>query len=355
MTSPLTQFRRSARRCARTAAAAAAGCVLIVSMAAAAEGYLGIYMQDVTASLRRGMDLPRHAGVLVSGVEEDSPADKAGLREGDVITEVDGHDVGSPDDLRDAVGDAGAGHPVALRVWRDGTDRTVRVTLGKRDADRAPRARIFRAPGDDAGGGDTRVRREVRIHRDRDGDDDADAPRAQRGGYLGVGLTDLTPQLADYFGVTKGGVLVTSVEDDSPARTAGIKAGDVIVSVDGEAIESTSDLREAVRGHKPGATVSVRVMRDHTPREVNATLGKAPRELSMAGPMWFDGGNMFDGRGLDTERLQRMLSRFEMDGKNRRNVIVMPKGDDVRKQLEELREELDQLRERLDEGSADDE
>lgn len=368
MTSPITIIRRSAARCAHVAGWAAAGVVLTASLAAAADGYLGIYMQEVTASLRRGMDLPRDAGVLVSGVADESPADKAGLREGDVITEVDGHDVGTPDELRDAVRGAGAGHSVSLHVWRDGNERTMSVTLGERSSsdDESGRVRIFRVPDeDDADSGDnsTEKRREIRIYRDKDEKDDGDrvAPRAARGGYLGVGLTELTSQLGDYFGVRSGGVLVTSVEEDSPAHDAGLKAGDVITGIDDEDVESVEDLRSAVREHKPGATVSVHIVRNRAPQTVSAKLGTARRDVSVEGPMGNLYGmlhNMPDGQGFDADRLRGMMRRFQIDtprGRGARDphVLVIPspgtkRGDaDLRRELDDLREQLDDLRDQI--------
>jgi membrane-associated protease RseP (regulator of RpoE activity) len=358
MTSPFITARRGLARCTRVAGSAVAGLVLLVSMAAAAEGYLGVYMQEVTASLRRGMDLPRGAGVLVSGVEEEGPADKSGLREGDVITKVDGRTVGSPSDLREAIREAGAGHAVTLDVWRDGDRRNVTVTLGagpSGDTDRdRKRVRVFVPRGGDGDveieGDDAPRRREIIIesHGDRL-DDDAVAPRAGRGGYLGVGLTDLTPQLGEYFGVRSGGVLVTSVADDSPARAGGLRAGDVIVSVGDDDIDSAEDLRRAVRSRKPGSAAALRIVRDRTERTIEVTLGKAPRAVSLLGP----GGSWNElGRGMvvlpnhrefafDEERLNAMLRRH--------------KGRDVRRELDRLREEVEKLHERLEEGEDDEE
>jgi len=92
---------------------------------------------------------------------------------------------------------------------------------------------------------------------------------------LGVGIEELTPQLADYFG-TKDGVLVTSVEPDTPAAKAGLKAGDVITSVNGKAVSDGGELIEAVQSADDGAEVTVGYVRDKKAATAKATL--EPRE-----------------------------------------------------------------------------
>ena len=91
---------------------------------------------------------------------------------------------------------------------------------------------------------------------------------------IGVATTQLTKQLADYFGVTDGkGVLVTSVSEGSPAAKAGIKAGDVITVVDGEKIEGSGDLSRAINKQKDG-DLTVTIMRDKSPRTIKGHTGE---------------------------------------------------------------------------------
>jgi predicted metalloprotease with PDZ domain len=108
--------------------------------------------------------------------------------------------------------------------------------------------------------------------------------------YLGVSLVDLTDELREHLGAPKDtGILVSSVEDASPAGKAGIRVGDIIVSVDGKDVESSGDLRRGLREKKEGDTVRVEVMRGRARQTFVTTV--AEREgLRIFGP-----GNMVEG------------------------------------------------------------
>jgi len=97
--------------------------------ALASPGWLGVTTQSTDEDLRRGLDLTRD-GLLVNRVFADSPADRAGLRKGDVILRFDGRTVTEPEDLRDLVRDAGSGRNVSVELWREGSRRTLDVRLG---------------------------------------------------------------------------------------------------------------------------------------------------------------------------------------------------------------------------------
>ena len=121
------------------------------------------------------------------------------------------------------------------------------------------------------------------------------------GGYLGVQIQGLEGQLADYFGAKDGGVLVTEVIENSPAEKAGLKAGDVIISVAGEDVEDSGELVEEIRGHTPETKVELKVLRKNRSRKMKVTLGEAPHSMNMGfGP----GKNMMffgDADGYDDE------------------------------------------------------
>jgi S1-C subfamily serine protease len=97
--------------------------------------------------------------------------------------------------------------------------------------------------------------------------------------YLGVGTTDLSPEVADRFGLpVESGALVESVESNTGAEAAGIRLGDIIVGLGDARIESTRDLLGALRDYRPGDTVEVTVVRDGEERTLEATLGERPEE-----------------------------------------------------------------------------
>ena len=97
---------------------------------AAGRGWLGVTTQATDDDLRRGLDLTRD-GLLVNQVSDDSPADRAGLRKGDVILTYNSRTVTEPEDLRQLVRDTEPGRTASLGVWRDGSRRTLQVTVGE--------------------------------------------------------------------------------------------------------------------------------------------------------------------------------------------------------------------------------
>lgn len=223
-------------------------------------------------------------GVRIEDVDQDSPASKAGLRPGDVVVEVDGEGVRSARQFSRLIQEAPEGRSVKLGVMRDGKRETVDVTpeSGRYafsfDADRIGREveRSMRDIEPRLRELEPRLReleprlREFRFDGPFDFDFDhiprATSPRAR----LGVQLNELTPELAQYFGATDGGVLVARVTKDSPAEKAGLKAGDVIVSVDGDRIRDTDDLVNELRD-KDGE-VTLGIVRDKKESNVKATI-----------------------------------------------------------------------------------
>src|SRR5262252_9457287 len=177
-------------------------------------------------------------GVLIEEVRPDSPAEKAGLKKADTIVEFDGERVRSTRQFGRLVQETPPGKTVKATIVRDGQRKTVDIT-----------------PQDGRGGLSDRFRIDGDMLRRQIPDLDAlrgqmprgpfnfdfDLPGVLSGRRLGVTVDPLTDQLAQYFGA-KEGVLVTSVADGSPASRAGLKAGDVITSVDGQPVRSTEDL-----------------------------------------------------------------------------------------------------------------
>src|SRR5262249_47549797 len=169
-----------------------------------AHGYLGVQLQDIDANLAKSMNLPADAkGALVAQVVPGSPADKAGLQEGDLVTSFDGKPVSSADDLVWLTGSAGAGKAVWMAVVGPKGKRNAQVALIER-----PDEKTLAGAG---GGGDK---------------EGATAPS------LGLRVASVTPDLARQLNVTRpGGVVITDVAQDSPA--VNLQPGDVIFQVNG--------------------------------------------------------------------------------------------------------------------------
>lgn len=200
--------------------------------------------------------------VVVDDVREGGPADKAGVREGDVVLEWDGERVRSARQFRRLVEETARGHEATMVLSRDGKRLDLKVTpdAGEAGARLGERSWRFREPvlpmippmdWD-------RLVPEVEVY----------TPGRAR---LGVQIDDLTEQLAEYFGV-KEGVLVTSVAEDSAAAKAGIRAGDVIMRLDGTAIRDTADLRDELRRIDDDRQFSIEVSRDRKPVTLKAQM-----------------------------------------------------------------------------------
>jgi serine protease Do len=265
------------------AAAAAVGGAAVITMVA-----LGV---DIRGQERRSSEAPRArtfglagwfggqigvtvhdsdsgSGVVVEEVRDNSPAAKAGVKEKDVIVEFDGERVRSSRQFSRLVDETPQGRAVKLTVQRAGQRVALDVTPEARQwgrvtpvpfdrftmpelpdmPDFTPRIRDF----------ERRLLPEVEMY-------------SGRAGRLGVQLEDVEDQLAEYFGV-KNGALITSVAKDTPAARAGLKAGDVITKVNGEAIEDTGGVRRELRRIDADQEFAVDVVRDRKPVSVKVKL-----------------------------------------------------------------------------------
>lgn len=203
----------------------------------------------VAVSELEGADTKAGSGVRVDSVDEGSPAEKAGLRKGDVVVEFDGERVRSVRQFTRLVTETPVGRTVTAVAMRDGQRVTMSITPRENDV-----VRLF-------GGNEWRVLDELKARR-------APAPLPPtfetffRGAnQLGVTVNTLTDQLGEYFG-TKVGVLVTSVQEDSLASRIGVKAGDVITAVNGATVEDSAELRRRMDRIESGEEFTISVMRD---------------------------------------------------------------------------------------------
>ena len=226
------------------------------SYKASKKAWLGVSTQTVDYELAETFDLPVKYGVVVNEVVEDSPADEAGLEEDDVIIGFDGSKITDADELVEMIDEHRPGDEVILTVMREGNEVELTVTLEKRPGyDKS--IWISKSPGN----------KDYFFYYD------------DERSYLGVSLLDLTSQLGDYFGLDKGrGALIAEVRDDSPAEEAGLKAGDVIVSIDKDKIFDSEEVRDFISEKEPGDKVEVTVVRDKKERKFSVEVAEAEEE-----------------------------------------------------------------------------
>jgi serine protease Do len=194
-------------------------------------GWLGIQFQDVTQDLARSFGLDKPRGALVAQVTKDSPAEKAGFKTGDVIVSFAGKPIVDSRDLPPLVGATAPGEKRAVAIVRGGKEHTLEVTLGKLET------------------------KEVKLS--------SAEPGTSEGTRLNVVVSDLTAQQRQQLDVA-GGVVVREVAPGIAAN-AGVRAGDVLLQIDGKAIQSAQHLRELSAQLKPGTSVPMLIKRGPAP------------------------------------------------------------------------------------------
>lgn len=232
------------------------------SEASEEKAFLGVRLQALNDDLKEALDLDDDVrGVLIAEVLDDSPADEAGLEDGDVIVSLDGEDMRSVKDLISAVKDHSPGDKVEISFMRDGRAGTITVELGKTDK----KLRIADVYIPDLGhleGLGKRAHRWVQEWHEEQG-------------YLGVRILDVDDDLGEYFKVKKGeGVLILGVLEDSPAEEAGLKAGDVVLEFDGKEIKDVQSFRKYVAKSEPGEDVSIVVKRKGKKQTFEVGIGE---------------------------------------------------------------------------------
>ncbi|HJR07674.1 MAG TPA: DegQ family serine endoprotease [Pyrinomonadaceae bacterium] len=188
-------------------------------------GQLGVQIQEVTSDIAASLDLKEVRGVIIGAVTTGSAGERAGLKQGDVITAVNGSAVNDVNGLRNRIASTAPGTDVTLTIVRDGREQQVRATLGEFTQT---------ARGDDEQGGS--------------GSGDGAASAGEATGRLGIRVQPLTPELATELGLGAGaqGVVVADVDPNGPAADAQIQRGDLIVQVNRQPVRTAAGLNEAL-------------------------------------------------------------------------------------------------------------
>ena len=275
------------------------------------DAWLGVVLQPLTDDLKEAMEIdPDIKGVLISDIIDDSPADEAGLEEGDVILEINGKGVKKVSSVVRAIRKLEPGDEVEIRIWRDGKEKVLTAELEERDEEDEWGIYMFGLPPLDL----------------------SDMPRVFKkfvhgGVWLGVRVVELNEGLAQYFDVKEGeGVLVIEVIDDSPAEEAGIEPGDVILKVDDRQVTSVPKFLKYIRKAEPGEKVEIVLKRKGKEKKVEVELEEEDF-----------GGCMMMKFKLPDEHDIRMF-RF-------REYELEDELEDLKDEIEELRQEIERLKE----------
>ncbi len=280
-------------------------------------GWLGVRLSDLTAEKARELKLPGESGAVVTEVVEDSPAAKAGVMKNDVILEFAGERVRSVAQLQRLVRETPLGRTVALQVSRGGQTRSLSVKL--EGGEEHVFTGAFTMPK-------------------------IDIPEFgfflnTREPSLGVSGEELTRQLADFFGVKQGkGVLVREVVVGSAAEKAGLKAGDVIVRVEGKEVGSPSELRRALpQDFEEKRKVAITIVRDRREQAVTVELEPpARRRVHRV--------ERIDIQDFDPEELRRMSLEAEKQAREVQRELMEQSNRLKEEWQRELKNNMDSLR-----------
>jgi len=271
------------------------------------KGYLGVKMQELDDNLREGLDIKVKTGVLINEVIEGSPAEAAGIEDGDVVIEFNGEKVESPAALRDLVAKTEAGETVKVKVFRDNRIKTYDVTIGDWPKEFswnvvAPEHMVWFDKGKDF------------------------LLSSFGRGRLGVHVTELNEDLASYFDANEGeGVLVTDVVEKSTAEEMGIKAGDIIVKVGAEDVGSKDELIDAVGEVDPGDPIEVTVIRKN-------------KKVTLEGEMQETAAATYVRSLKSYPRQLRMHDVYKLSDDEL---------DELKTEMEALKKEMEEMREQL--------
>ena len=192
-------------------------------------GWLGVTIQDLKGDLAEYYGMKDKSGVLVASVVPGDPADQAGIKPKDIITEVDGKKVTTSRDLTNLAAKLGVGDTSKVTVWRDGHQKTLDLKVGKRPLTMAAAS---------------------------------DQKQPETKGEYGFEVTELTPEIAQRYKIEETtGVIVVGVEPNSKAQAAGIQQGDLIIEVNRENVASVKDFKNLIDHHKKAEGINLLVKR----------------------------------------------------------------------------------------------
>jgi len=192
-------------------------------------GWLGVIIQKITPELMQKLDLNNEKGALVADVSQGGPAEKAGIKRGDVIISFDGKEIEEMKDLPYIVGSTPIDKNVAVKVIRKGKEKIFQIKVGELKEDKEPGAIVEAIPN------------------------------------FGMRVEEITPEIAKHLGISEtSGLVIVQVEVNTPASEAGFKPGDIILELDQTPIKNLKHFNEKLLDYKAGATILFLIKREGT-------------------------------------------------------------------------------------------
>jgi serine protease Do len=238
------------------------------------QGYLGIDIRDVDSDRAAALKLNSTHGAEIVTVDHDAPAGKAGLRLHDVIVQMNGQAIDGTDQLRRLLHETTAGKTINLVIMRDGQLINIAVQLANRAKVEKDCQKLHSVPEPTEA-----QQQETWVLPSQGGFGSGFFGSLTTNPlYVGVMLDPVGAQLADYFGVKDGvGLLVHTVDDNSPAAVAGLKAGDVVLKVNDDTMVSRNDWLRAIRSHR-GKSVQLTVVRNKKEQVLTMIAGEPKKK-----------------------------------------------------------------------------
>jgi serine protease Do len=300
--------------------------------------YMGVMVEAVSPEVANALHLKEGSGAAITGVDQDGPACRAGLKTGDVVVAFNGKPVEGPNQLAGLIHSSAPGTTVSMTVARAGQNKEMKVTLG----DWKQMAGMPNAPAPMPGMAFVPPMAPLppRMY------PDVDMPGfTSQSARHGVVVEPLSPQLCDFFGVPQNkGVLVRTVEKGSPGAAAGLRAGDVIVKVNSETVHDMADWRRALKTHNGKVTLAI--VRDKKEQTVEMIL--PPNTSELKGQDWdtFDQDMraMTESFAKNAQEMATLaqLDQHQVDEINRQARDATKNAvPDLKKQAEEMRKQAD--------------
>jgi serine protease Do len=324
------------------------------------QGYLGIDFRDIDSDRAVALKLKEPAGAEIITVDHDAPAGTAGLRIHDVILQMNGQPIQGTEQLRRMLRETPAGRNITLLISRDGQQQSITTQLADRatlEQNAWSQHTIIPDPDDDSTSAYTFTPTAPASHGFGSGFFGA---LTFGGPSIGVQLDVLGSQLADYFGVKDGqGLLVKHVAANSPASSAGLKAGDVVTKVNGQVMASVNDWAKAIRNNR-GKQVQVTIFRNHKEQILNLQAGEAKHKGDLEYPALPDGTEFFfndDARSQLATQLAQLQTQPALDPEELRDSINQSMANiDTQKLMEDAQQSLqgidmEKLRQQMKEQS----